>query len=97
VIVDCDDMSVEAIDNANANASGGAGIQSAQLVADHDIACVLTGNCGPNAFRTLKEAGIITVVGAKGTVREAIDAYQRGELTTADGPTVTSHTGMGNA
>lgn len=94
VIVETDDMSVEAIENNNATAGGGAGIQSAQLVADKNVKAVLTGNCGPNAFRTLEAAGIEVVVGATGTVREAIEAYRSGRLEATEGPNVESHAGV---
>jgi len=75
-------------------AGGGAGIQSAQLVADKDAETVLTGNCGPNAFRTLAAAGIGVVIGATGTVREAVEAYKSGRLKATGGPNVESHAGM---
>jgi len=94
VIVETDDMSCEAVANSNAAAGGGAGIQSAQLVADKDAETVLTGNCGPNAFRTLAAAGIGVVIGATGTVREAVEAYKSGRLKATGGPNVESHAGM---
>ena len=94
VIVETDDMSFEAIENGNAVAGGGAGIQSAQLIADRDAKVVITGNCGPNAFRTLEAAGIRVVVGAAGTVREVIEQYKAGTLSATGGPNVESHAGM---
>jgi predicted Fe-Mo cluster-binding NifX family protein len=94
VIVETDDMSFEAIANGNASAGGGAGIQSAQLVAEKDVKVVLTGNCGPNAFRTLEAAGIQVVIGAAGTVREAVEEYKAGRLKATGGPNVESHAGM---
>ena len=93
VIVDTDDMSCEAVENSNAAAGGGAGIQSAQLVADKGVEAVLTGNCGPNAFRTLEAAGIKVVIGATGTVREAIEGFKAGKLSSTGGPNVESHAG----
>jgi len=94
VIVETDDMSFEAVANSNAAAGGGAGIQSAQLVAEKDARVVLTGNCGPKAFRTLEAAGIKVVVGAAGTVQEAIELYKAGKLSPTGGPNVESHAGM---
>jgi predicted Fe-Mo cluster-binding NifX family protein len=94
VVVETDDMSVESIVNDNASASGGAGIQSAQCIADKGAAIVLTGNCGPNAFRTLEAAGIKVATGATGTVQAAIDQYKAGAFATVEGPTVESHAGM---
>lgn len=49
LIIDPDTMEFEAIDNTNKMASGGAGIASAQAVAQKGVQVVLTGNCGPNA------------------------------------------------
>ena len=94
VIVETDDMSFEAVANSNAAAGGGAGIQSAQLVSEKDAKVVLTGNCGPNAFRTLEAAGIEVVVGAAGTVREAVEQHKAGKLSPTGGPSVGSHAGM---
>ena len=94
VIVETDDMSYEAVANNNAAAGGGAGIQSAQLVADKDVKTVLTGNCGPNAFKTLEAGGIEVVIGATGTVREAVEAYKAGKLEATGGPNVESHAGL---
>jgi len=94
VVVDTDDMSFEAVENANAAAGGGAGIQSAQLVADKDVKLVLTGNCGPNAFRTLEAAGIQVIIGVSGSVREAVEQYKAGKLSVSGGPNVDRHAGM---
>ncbi|MBT3294631.1 MAG: NifB/NifX family molybdenum-iron cluster-binding protein [Verrucomicrobia bacterium] len=93
VIVETDDMTCATVANDNMSAGGGAGIQSAQLVADKDAKVVLTGNCGPNAFRTLEAAGITVVTDVSGTVCEAVEAYKAGSLSATDGPTVSSHTG----
>ena len=82
LIVDTDDMRFEAFDNENATLGGGAGIQAAQFVASKG-AEVLTGNCGPNAVRTLSAAGITLFVNQKGTVKEVIDRYKNRELTSA--------------
>ncbi|KPL11856.1 dinitrogenase iron-molybdenum cofactor biosynthesis protein [candidate division BRC1 bacterium SM23_51] len=89
IIADTDTGQFEAVDNAqNVNALQGAGIQAAQNVARHGVACVLTGHCGPNAFRALLAAGIQVIVGIEGTVAEAIERFQRGELRPADRPNV---------
>ena len=40
------------------NLPQGAGIQAAQNVANHEPEVVLTGNCGPKAFRTLRLQGL---------------------------------------
>jgi predicted Fe-Mo cluster-binding NifX family protein len=96
LIVDPETMEFEAVENPYISASGGAGIQAAQLVAGKGVQAVLTGSCGPNAFQTLKAAGVKVVVGVTGTVREAALSYISGaEFREASGPDVPPHFGMG--
>jgi len=95
VIVETDDMSFEAVENANSALGGGAGIQSAQLVAGKGARTVLTGNCGPNAHQTLGAAGIEVIVGSSGTVRRMVERFKSGGLRAASSPNVASHSGMG--
>jgi predicted Fe-Mo cluster-binding NifX family protein len=96
LIVDPETMEFEAVENPYVGASGGAGIQAAQLVAGKGVQAVLTGSCGPNACQTLKAAGVKVVVGVTGTVRELIQDYISGvEFKEASGPDVPPHFGMG--
>ena len=97
VVVDTNDMSFEVIDNANVSLGGGAGIQSAQLMAKKEVKVVLTGSCGPNAHQTLTAADIEVVVGCHGTITEAVERFKSGELRAAETPNVASHSGMGGA
>ena len=92
IVYDLDTDQFEVVDNEqNLNAAQGAGIQAAQNVADQSAECVLTGHCGPNAFKTLDSAGIKLVVGVTGTVAEAIDKFKAGELKPAGGADVEGH------
>ncbi len=95
LVVDPNSMEVEAIQNPNLDLGGGAGIQSAQLLADRGVAAVLTGNCGPNAFQVFGSAGIKVISGISGKVREAVDMYKSGAVSSASAPSVQSHFGMG--
>jgi predicted Fe-Mo cluster-binding NifX family protein len=88
--------SFEAVENPNAAFSGGAGIQSAQIIAEKGAETLLTGNCGPNAFRTLTAAGVQVIVGCSGTVRKVLEKYQSGELQAASEPNVAEHSGTGD-
>jgi len=95
IFVDPDTMQYEAVENPNVAAMGGAGIQSAQLVANKGAQVVLTGSCGPNAFQTLQAAGVQVIVGVVGTVQEAIQRYKSGQLQPTAQPNVPPHFGMG--
>lgn len=96
LIVDSETMEFEAVQNPMIAAAGGAGIATAQLVADRGAQVVLTGNVGPNAFQALSAAGIQVVTGVIGmTARQAVQAYLQGQLQPTPGPTVPSHFGMG--
>ena len=95
LVVDTDSMGYEAMENPNLALGGGAGIQSAQMMAERGVSHVLTGNCGPNAFRVFGEAGVQVIVGVFGPVREAVERFKAGELTAAGAANVQSHFGMG--
>jgi predicted Fe-Mo cluster-binding NifX family protein len=97
LIVDPDDMNFEAFENESVSLGGGAGIQSAQFVASKGVSAVITGNVGPNAMRTLNEAGIEVIIGVSGSIREATARYKRGELSSANQANVTGHYGMGSS
>lgn len=93
LIVNTDSMAYEVLENPNIGAAGGAGIQTAQLLASKGIQAVITGNCGPNAFTTLQAAGIQVYIGASGTVRQAVEQYQQDQLQLATQPNVGGHFG----
>jgi len=94
VIVDTDTLDFEAIENQNAQFSGGAGIQSGQLMVSKSVKAVLTGNVGPNAFQTLNAAGIKIFTGVGGTVKNAVEKYKKGELRATESASVGSKFGM---
>ena len=95
LIVETDDLRFEAIENPNLVLGGGAGVQSGQLMAGKGIKHVLTGNCGPNAYQTLAAAGIGVIIGCSGRVRDVIEQYKSGRLSSVAAPNVASHFGMG--
>lgn len=92
VLFDTETHQVASTDNSqNLNAAQGAGIQAAENVARLGAGCLITGHCGPKAFRTLAAAGIKVYNGAKGTVGEALKAYEQGLLAEAAAPDVDGH------
>ena len=94
LIVDTETMGFEAVENPNIALGGGAGIQSAQLLAGKGVEVVLTGNCGPNAHQTLSAADIGVIVGCSGVVKDVIEQFKAGQFNTAGEPNVASHSGM---
>lgn len=94
IIVDTDTMEYEALENEQAEARGGAGIQAGQFMAERGVKAVLTGNCGPNAFQALSAAGIEIFTGVSGTAREVIERFTKGEFTSTKTANVPSHFGM---
>jgi len=96
IIVDTETMEFSAIENESVAAAGGAGISSAKVVIDAGVEAVLTGNCGPNAQRTLSTAGVKLYTQVTGTVAEAVELFKSGKLTEATGPNVEPHFGMNN-
>lgn len=93
VIVETETMEYEFVENTNTDASGGAGIQTAQFLASQQIKAVITGNCGPNAFKTLEAAEISAYVGGTGTVKELVEQYKNGQLQAASQANVDGHFG----
>jgi predicted Fe-Mo cluster-binding NifX family protein len=95
LIVDTKSMEFEALENPAAGASGGAGVQAAQFIANQRVAAVISGNVGPNAFQVLDSAGIPVYLFDEGKVREAVKAYKEGALSRAGSATAPEHAGMG--
>jgi predicted Fe-Mo cluster-binding NifX family protein len=93
VVLDTDTGAVRALDNREASLAGhGAGIQAARLMADQGVHAVLTGHCGPNAYRALQAAGLRVYTGVmEGTVRDAVQQFQAGRLQEAAGADVQPH------
>ncbi len=97
IFIDTESMEYEAHNNADSSAGSGAGIATAQVVANRGVQAVLTGNIGPNAHRVLAEAGIETMTGVSGTIKEAVERYRSGNINIASGPTVGAHAGIGRS
>lgn len=93
IIVDTETLAFETLDNTkNVNAFKGAGIQAATLVSEKNAEVLMTGYCGPNAFKTLEAANVKVINdAAEGTIREAIDRFNKGNVSYADGANVDGH------
>lgn len=95
VFVDTETMKFEAADNPGASAGGGAGIATAQSIAEKGVNAVLTGNCGPNAYKVLNAAGIKVITGVSGTIRQAVEDFKAGKYQESSAPSVSGHYGLG--
>ena len=92
IIYDSETGEFAAMDNSqNLNAAQGAGIQAAQNVINTGSKVLLTGHCGPKAFRTLAAGEVTVYTNMEGTVQGAIDKYLAGELEIANSADVEGH------
>jgi predicted Fe-Mo cluster-binding NifX family protein len=92
LLVETSTMETQLIENArNLDLPQGAGIQAAQSVMKFKPDVVLTGNCGPKAFQVLQAAGIQVVVGVKGRIRDAVQAFVEGRYRPATEANVEGH------
>ena len=95
LFVDTESLEFEATPNPACDAPGGAGIRAAEFVTSSNVQAVITGRVGPNATNVLQAAGVPVYLFPGGTVRQAVEAYKRGELRSASSPTVGGHFGQG--
>jgi predicted Fe-Mo cluster-binding NifX family protein len=92
IVADTDTGGVEVHDNTvNLNATQGAGIQTGQNIGNLNVDAAITGNVGPNAFRTLSAAKVKVFLAETQTVQEAIEAFKAGELHQVDRASVEGH------
>ena len=92
IIVDTETMDFEVIDNAaNKGTSRGAGTQTASNVSEKGAEVLLTGFCGPNAFKTLDAANIKVGNDATGTIQDAVDQFKAGKFEFATDANVDGH------
>jgi len=92
IVVDTESGDFQTHDNTvNLNAVQGAGIQTGQNIANLGVEAVITGNVGPNAFKTLNAANVKIFLADKQTVAEAIETFKAGELKEVDQANVEGH------
>jgi len=92
IVVDTETGEYQVVDNAqNLDAVQGAGVQAAQTVVGLGVQAVLTGNCGPKAFRVLQAAGIKIYLVGEGDIQTALEKLQAGEYQPAGSHNVESH------
>jgi predicted Fe-Mo cluster-binding NifX family protein len=91
IIADTETGQYRAVPNEGNEAAQGAGIQTAESVARLGVQSVITGHCGPKAFRVLKAAGVKVYSGSGGTVAAALHRLKKGELPESEAADVEGH------
>jgi predicted Fe-Mo cluster-binding NifX family protein len=92
LIVDTETMEFESLDNSeNVNAFKGAGIQAATMVAEKGSEVLLTGYCGPNAFKTVQAAGMKVISDVTGTVEQAVKTFLSGNVQYSENANTEGH------
>ena len=80
ILIDPETMQFESLTNPNIEASGGAGISTAQLIYNKGASAVITGTIGPKAHQALAAAGVRMLTGVSGSIRDAIASFKAGKL-----------------
>ena len=92
LVIDTNNDEFEVHDNSvNLNAAQGAGIQTGTNIANLGVEAVITGNVGPNAFKTLSAADVKIFLAKKQTAAEAIEQFKAGKLKEVGNANVEGH------
>lgn len=92
LILETSTQSFELVENSqNLSAAQGAGIQSAQNVIASGAQALVTGHCGPKAFKVLHAAGIPIYLAEALPIRELIPSFEQGGLAQLTEPDVEGH------
>jgi predicted Fe-Mo cluster-binding NifX family protein len=92
ILYDLEKDYFEVIDNRKSlNSAQGAGIQAAEAMVRVGVSGVVTGHCGPNAFRALRAAGIAIYSCGELTVAAALEAFRSGALKAMESADVEGH------
>lgn len=92
LVYDLENETFAVVDNRQSlDSAQGAGIQSAEMVARQGVNAIVSGHCGPKAFRVLQAAGIRIYSSDAPTVRDALEKYRAGTLAEACSADVEGH------
>ncbi len=92
MLYDTETKSFTTHDNTqNLTAAQGAGIQAGQNVVELGADCLITGHCGPKAYKVLAAGDIKLFLAVDGTVQENIKKCIDGELSESNSADVEGH------
>lgn len=82
LVLDEKGKTIKSIPNQASQATRGAGVAAAQIIANEGVSAVIAGNIGPNAFMILNQTGIKVYLGVPGlSCKEAFEKFNQGKLT----------------
>lgn len=93
MLINPEDNTYSVIPNQAKSASGGAGIQAAQMIANQDVEAIISGNIGPKALEVIQAANIAVYQFQEGSVHKALESFNAGELTALNKPSTGAHSG----
>jgi predicted Fe-Mo cluster-binding NifX family protein len=92
LVFDTETSKLQVVNNVTSlGAAQGAGIQAAESLSRLGVQAVITGHCGPKAFRVLSAAGINVLSTDAPTVAEALERFRSGKLTRVQSADVEEH------
>jgi predicted Fe-Mo cluster-binding NifX family protein len=92
LIYDMKHNSIQIINNQQGrNAAQGAGIQAAETIVRAGVDTLVTGHCGPKAFKVLEASGVAVYNCTAATVEEALASLLAGSLQAASASDVEGH------
>lgn len=92
IVVDTETLEFETFDNQqNKDSFKGAGIQAAAMVSDTGAEVLLTGFCGPNAFKTLETAGVKVANDQSGRIIDVVQRFKQGNTVFAEDSNTDGH------
>lgn len=93
LLFDAESGEWERLPNPALSASGGAGLQAAQALAERGVQAVVSGAFGPNAFTALRAAAIEMYAADEGPIEDLLRQMQGGELEIVSSATAPAHHG----
>lgn len=92
IIYETDNDAFEFVDNVqNLEAAQGAGIQAAQNVVNKNAEIVISGHCGPKAFKVLSTSGVKIYTAEEGKISEILEKFKNGKLQESTSADVEGH------
>lgn len=93
IFYDDETSQFEALENPHIGGIGGVGVQVGQMMDERGVDVIITGNIGPNAFKTIEASNVTVYTGAHGTINQVLDDYKNGTLNPTNTATVNKDAG----